>query len=479
MQLNQNLNIKHSQSIVMTPQLRQAIKLLQFSNLELSSYIEEQIEKNPFLENKKSDVISDTNSLSSFKSEDKNSLNQENDKDIQRWEDKFHTKRRSSSFDDVNSIEERIAEPKKTLRSYLMEQILLDIPEGKERKIAILLLDLIEPSGWINFDLKSFCVQNKVEEHLTLKVLEKLQKLEPIGVFSRNLGECLRLQLKEKGLLNQNIEVVTNNLEYLAKGEIQKLCKLARVNEEKLSEYINLIKNLNPKPATAFSDDDFRIDPPDVIVEKTKKGWKVELNKSTLPAIKIEEELVNKVSKTKQSNEDDKKFVSEAFNSAKWLMRAIEQRNSTTLKVAVEILKKQKEFFKYGPGHLKPLVLRNVASSIGMHESTVSRVTRAKLLQTPWGLFQMKDFFSSSVGQTDTEEAHSAKTVRTLLKEIISHETTNKPFSDEKLSELFKERGVIVARRTVAKYREMLKIPSSAERKRLMRLNKVINIKTN
>merc|ERR1711939_834610 len=156
MGLNQNLNIKHSQSIVMTPQLRQAIKLLQFSNLELSSYIEEQIEKNPFLENKKSDVISDTNSLSSFKSEDKNSLNQENDKDIQRWEDKFHTKRRSSSFDDVNSIEERIAEPKKTLRSYLMEQILLDIPEGKERKIAILLLDLIEPSGWINFDLKSF-----------------------------------------------------------------------------------------------------------------------------------------------------------------------------------------------------------------------------------------------------------------------------------------------------------------------------------
>ena len=129
--------------------------------------------------------------------------------------------------------------------------------------------------------------------------------------------------------------------------------------------------------------------------KKTKKGWKVELNKSTLPAIKIEEELVNKVSKTKQPNEDDKKFVSEAFNSAKWLMRAIEQRNSTTLKVAVEILKKQKEFFKYGPGHLKPLVLRNVASSIGMHESTVSRVTRAKLLQTPWGLFQMKDFLAA------------------------------------------------------------------------------------
>merc|ERR1711988_934986 len=243
------LNIKHSQSIVMTPQLRQAIKLLQFSNLELSSYIEEQIEKNPFLENKKSDVFSETNSLNSLKSEDKNILNQESEKDIQRWEDRFHNKRRPSSFDDINSIEERIAEPKKTLRSHLMEQILLDIPEGIERKIAILFLDLIEPSGWINFDIETFCIQNKVEEQVTLDVLKKLQKLEPIGVFSRNLGECLRLQLQEKGLLNNNIEVVTNNLELLAKGEIQKLCKLAQVNEEKLSEFINIIKNLNPKPA--------------------------------------------------------------------------------------------------------------------------------------------------------------------------------------------------------------------------------------
>ena len=477
MQLNNNLNIKHSQSIVMTPQLRQAIKLLQFSNLELSSYIEEQIEKNPFLENKKSDIFSNTDSLKLSKSE--NNFNQENDKDIQRWEDKFHNKKRSSSFDDLSSIEERIAEPRKSLRSHLMEQILLDIPELKERKVAFLLLDLIEPSGWINLEMDDFCEQNKIEHEFTLKVLEKLQRLEPIGVFSRNLGECLRLQLKEKGLLSKNIEVVTNNLELLAKGEIQKLCKLAKVNEEKLSEFINIIKNLNPKPATSYADENFRIDPPDVIIEKTKKGWKVELNKSTLPAIKIEEGLANKVTKTKHTNDEDKKFVSEAFNSAKWLMRAIEQRNSTTLKVAVEILKKQKDFFKFGPGHLKPLVLRNVASSIGMHESTVSRVTRAKLLQTPWGLFQMKDFFSSSVGPADKDEAHSAKTVRTLLKEIISNEISSRPYSDEKLSELFKEKGVFVARRTVAKYREMLKIPSSAERKRLMRLNKVINIKTN
>ncbi len=478
MQLNQRLNIKHSQSIVMTPQLRQAIKLLQFSNLELSSYIEEEIEKNPFLENKKNDVLSRNGTTKMQESNNKENFSEDNEKDTQRWEERFQSKQRSNSFDDISSIEERIAQPKKSLRSHLMEQILLDIPEGPERKVAILILDLIEPSGWINFDIDEFTYKNNLEKDSTLKVLEKLQKLEPTGVFSRNLGECLRLQLKEKGLFNQSIEIITNNLEYLAKGEIQKLCKLAKVNEEKLSEYVNLIKSLNPKPATSFTDDDFRIEPPDVVIEKTKKGWKVELNKSTLPAIKIEEGLAEKVKNNIKKSENDKKFVSEAFNSAKWLLRAIEQRNSTTLKVAVEILKKQKEFFKNGPGHLKPLVLRNVAGSIGMHESTVSRVTRSKLLQTPWGLFQMKDFFSSSVGQNENEEAHSAKTVRTLLKEIISSEKSNRPYSDEKLSLIFKERGVLVARRTVAKYREMLKIPSSAERKRLMRLNKVINIKS-
>ena len=176
MQLNQNLNIKHSQSIVMTPQLRQAIKLLQFSNLELSSYIEEEIEKNPFLENKKSDIFSNTDSLKQTKLENKEDTYPDSDKDLQRWEDKFHKKQRGSSYDDISSIEERIAEPKKSLRSYLMEQILLDIPEGEERKIAILLLDLIEPSGWITIDIEVFISSNNLEKETTLEVLKKTSK---------------------------------------------------------------------------------------------------------------------------------------------------------------------------------------------------------------------------------------------------------------------------------------------------------------
>ncbi len=462
MQFNQRLNVKHSQSIVMTPQLRQAIKLLQFSNLELSSYIDEEIEKNPFLEKKNNSL--EISKESSF----------ENTSDTeQRWDLNSKNKNNNFQYDDISKIEDRIGEPKKTLRNYLLDQILLEIPVGENRKIALLLLDIIEPSGWININLDEFIDKNNISREKILLVLKKLQKLEPCGIFARNLGECLRIQLNEKKLLNKANYKLTENLGLLAKGEIKKLCKITGLNEKMLSIEINNIKKLNPKPAEEFSDYDFRIDPPDVMISNTEKGWKVELNRSTLPTLFIQESFADEV-KSNNKN-DDKKFVNESVNSARWLLRAIEQRNSTTLKIAVQILKKQKSFFKDGPGHLKPLVLRDVAEAVNMHESTVSRVTRSKLLQTPWGIFQMKDFFSSSLGESD-QEAHAAKTVRTLLKEIIENEKDSKPYSDDQISKIFKQKGVNVARRTVAKYREMLNIPSSAERKRLMRLNKVINI---
>ena len=467
MQLNQRLNIKHSQSIVMTPQLRQAIKLLQFSNLELSSYIDEEIEKNPFLDRKNKQTA-----LEGAKNPDNNL---EAEGDSKRWEEGY---KRNNNFhyDEISNLEDRIAEPKKSLRKHLIDQIILDIPVGEEREIAFMLLDVIEPSGWINSDIKLISEKNNISYEKVLYVLEKLQKLEPCGVFARNLGECLRIQLKEKNLLNESNFKLTENLELLAKGEIKKLCKIINLTEKMLSIEIKNIKKLNPKPAEEYDSDEFRIDPPDVMISRSSKGWKVELNKSTLPSLVVQENFADKIKKNNDKDED-KKYVSEAINSARWLMRAIEQRNSTTLKISVEILKQQSSFFRNGPGHLKPLVLRDVAKAVNMHESTVSRVTRSKLLQTPWGIFQMKDFFSSSVGETDKDEAHAAKTVRTLLKQIIKGEKENKPYSDEQISIIFKNKGVNVARRTVAKYREMLNIPSSAERKRLMRLNKVINIK--
>ena len=211
MQFNQRLNIKHSQSIVMTPQLRQAIKLLQFSNLELSNYIDEEIEKNPFLERKNNNDIN--------RSED-TSLAKANESE-QRWELPYKNNNTNFQYDDLSNIEDRVGETKKTLRIFLLDQILLEIPEGAERKVALLFLDIIEPTGWINFDIDEFLTKNNISKNITLNVLYKLQKLEPCGVFARDLGECLRIQLEDKKLLNQANIKLTENLSLLAKGEIK------------------------------------------------------------------------------------------------------------------------------------------------------------------------------------------------------------------------------------------------------------------
>jgi len=284
MQFNQRLNIKHSQSIVMTPQLRQAIKLLQFSNLELSNYIDEEIEKNPFLERKENH-----NNLEVSR----DSISEESNEAEHRWDSISKNKSNTFQYDELSNIEDRIPEAKKNLRSYLMDQILLEIPKGEERKVAILFLDLIEPSGWINIDIDIFAEKNNILKETAWNVLKKLQRLEPTGVFARNLGECLRIQLKEKNLLNKSNYKLTENLELLAKGEIKKLCKIISINEQNLSKEINAIKKLNPKPAEEFSDYNFRIDPPDVMISNTEKGWKVELNKSTLPTLFIQEDFDN------------------------------------------------------------------------------------------------------------------------------------------------------------------------------------------
>ena len=337
MQFNQRLNIKHSQSIVMTPQLRQAIKLLQFSNLELSNYIDEEIEKNPFLERKNNNDINRSEDTSFAKANESE----------QRWELPYKKNSTNFQYDDLSNIEDRVGEHKKTLRNFLLDQILLEIPEGEERKVALLFLDIIEPTGWINFDIDEFLTKNNISKNITLNVLHKLQKLEPCGVFARDLGECLRIQLEDKKLLNQANTKLTENLSLLAKGEIRKLCKITGLNEHNLSTEINNIKKLNPKPAEEFSDYDFRIEPPDVMISSLEKGWKVELNKSTLPTLFVQEDFAEEV-KNINKTDNDKKFVNESINSARWLLRAVEQRNSTTLKIAVEILKKQKSFLNLG-----------------------------------------------------------------------------------------------------------------------------------
>jgi len=259
------------------------------------------------------------------------------------------------------------------------------------------------------------------------------------------------------------------NLNLLAKGELKQLMRITGLNQEGISKSISLIRSLNPKPGESFEYDESYRNAPDVIVSKGSNGWVVELNKSTLPSITINEQYINEMSKSIR-DESSTNFVSEAVASARWLKRSVEQRNSTTLTIAAAIVAQQEDFLELGLSHLKPMVLRDIATNVGMHESTVSRVTTGLVIETPRGCFAMKYFFSVSLNSAEDGENHAATAVRESIRKLISEEPEKKPLSDEAIAIIMKKQGIDLARRTVAKYREIMKIPSSAQRRRQTRL---------
>ena len=296
-----------------------------------------------------------------------------------------------------------------------------------------------------------------------------MQSFEPNGVFARNLKECLKIQLMNENNFDSKKEILIENIDLLGSGNIKGLQKLTGLKEERLKDEIRIIRALNPKPGSKYSTDNDNIFHPDVIVTKNNSDWAVELNHGTLPKININEDYVKEIERL-QCGESDKKFINESLNSARWLLKAIQQRNVTTLKISSEIVNQQKEFFEKGKKYLKPMVLKDVAKKINMHESTVSRVTSDKLMLTPRGVFEMKLFFSASISSTKKGETHSAESVRESLKKLISSEPVNNPLSDEMLVEKLQDEGIDLARRTVAKYRELLNIPASSVRRKIMKI---------
>ncbi len=483
MQISQNLKLRQSQSLIMTPQLQQAIKLLQLNNIELCELVRKEMEENPFLEDEleKSFVQneqineSDTENVSEAFESGESILNEPKSEDVEnRWDLDINVSPSNHNFDttDSGSIAEQTVSEKITLKSFLNEQVKLEFKNLNERIIAEILVDYVDNSGWLkekNESLVSIigCNEEKLEE-----VIFRMQKFEPTGVFSRNLEECLKIQLQEKELFNEQMKLLIANFDLLARGEIKHLCKICKLTESELTRYIKIIKTLNPKPGTKFSDDQEQILEPDVIVNQKNNEWIVELNNSNLPKIIVNEDYVKELERLK-SNENDKKFVAESVNSARWLIKAIEQRNLTTLKISAEIVKQQKLFFEKGVSYLKPMILKDVAKKIGMHESTVSRVTTGKLMLTSRGIIEMKNFFSATINGTSNGEAHSAASVRETLKNLISNEPLNNPFSDEVIVLKLQNHGINLARRTVAKYRELLNIPASSERRKIMKIQSI------
>ena len=479
MQITQNLKLKQSQSLVMTPQLQQAIKLLQLNNLELTELVNKELEENPFLENESSEekvekFEEETNDLSeSFESGESIADEPKIDDYDNRWDTDLsyqsYSKTTDSDSIDPGSVVEQTLSEKISLKGILKNQAELEFKSQTEKKISELLIDYIEPSGWITISIDELADFSGFDKTLIEKVLLKMQNFEPNGVFARNLKECLIIQLKNEDKLNNSKKKLIENLELLGEGNLKELQKITNLREEELKENIKSIRLLNPKPGTKYSDENSIIFNPDVIVTKNNENWEVELNNSTLPKVTVNQEYINEIEGLNCS-ESDKKYITENLNSAKWLIKAIQQRNTTTLKISAEIVNQQKLFFEKGKKYLKPMILKDVAKKINMHESTVSRVTSEKLMLTPRGIFEMKIFFSASIGGTNDGDSFSAASVRESLKKLISNEPMNNPFSDEILVNKLNSQGISLARRTVAKYRELLNIPSSSIRRRMMRI---------
>ena len=490
MKINQQLKIKQNQSIVMTPQLQQAIKLLQLTNIELAEYVENAKLENPFIKeelNIKKILKNDQKTFDVLENAKQNedtlkinsNLEMNNSFDTHISDRSFEKNKNSikNNFERNNTslseVIENTVSNKISLKEHLTNQISLSF-EKKDQSLAISLIDYLHPSGWLVQPVEDIAEELKKPVNYIDEIIKQLQCLEPIGIFAKNLSECLKIQLQEKGILDNKYKILLDNLSLITKGKIKTLTKMCEIENDKIIKMISIIKTLNPKPGENFNSEPLRISEPDIIVTKTIKGWKIDLNKSTLPTIDLDENYIAEISNL-NLGVDDNDFTANKIGEAKWLKKAVDQRNKTILKVASVILQKQIGFFKHGFSHMKPLILKDVADTIGMHESTVSRVTNSKLILTDWGLLSLKEFFSASIPSSEESDKHAASAVREALKKLISTEVSNKPLSDEKIADVLSDQGIEVARRTVAKYRDMLSIPSSAERKRRSKLSKLLS----
>lgn len=482
--ISQRLDLRQSQQLVMTPQLQQAIKLLQLNNVELSEFIEEEMERNPLLEKAEPE-----GTQSSAEQEDAASSSQEQARDDvdAAFESPDDSEGRdfdagssmvdigsggSSNFDIMDESFENRMSAEKTLREHLTQQLHMAISDERDRMIGALLIDSLDASGYLRSSVSELSQRLSCTPERIGQLLDVMKGFDPTGVFARDLAECLALQLAEQGKLDAPMRILLENLQLLADHEFKKLAALCGgVNETYLFDMIDEIKSLNPKPAAEFDHLVVQTAVPDVLMKRMAKniggGWRVELNSDTLPRVLINQEYFTQVSQHSRDAKD-KTYVNEQLASANWLVRALDQRAQTILKVAAAIVEEQDAFFNYGIEYLKPLTLKDIAETIEMHESTVSRVTTNKYIGTPRGLFELKFFFSTALISVDGA-VHSAEGIKARIKNLIDAENAENILSDDTIVDLLKAEGVDLARRTVAKYRESMNIGSSVQRRKQKR----------
>ncbi len=531
MAVTQRLELRQGQTLVMTPQLQQAIKLLQLSNVELAAFIDRELEQNPLLErddgpdggasenaaldgaaapeatlmnghdtgvpgeiaagseaaaeqmaevsaadmtesapdsldlaNAESlpgdnDAPLDTDFENVYQSSPGDDRGQD-DTSFSNWGAGGNTR-----FEDSDqSIESQLTEAV-TLRQHLLDQLQMDVTDPIDRMIGVHLIDMLDVSGYLVGDLEDLSETLACDIARVEATLAKMQKMDPAGVFARSLRECLALQLSEQNRLDPAIERLLDNLDLLGKRQFAELRKICGVDEEDFMEMIAEIKALNPRPAATFDDNAAEPIIPDVLMRAQPDGtWLVELNSDTLPRVLVNTRYFTNVSERVRTKEE-REYLSNQYQTANWLVKSLHQRATTILKVAAEIVRQQDAFFRKGVQHMKPLTLRHIAEVIEMHESTVSRVTSNKYIVTPRGTYELKYFFTASIGGSDGE-SHSAEAVRYRIKVLIDAENASKILSDDTIVDMLRGDGIDIARRTVAKYRESMRIPSSVQRRR-------------
>lgn len=477
MAISQRLELRQSQSLVMTPQLQQAIKLLQFNNVELAAYVEQELEQNPFLERAAADpAAAGANAPAREAPARGDEDNLDDRRGNENWDGAPPTLpewgapgpgaggANGPEDDDLGGLEQRLAATP-NLRDHLREQAHLLVSTTRERGIADALIDNLDEAGYLAASAADVAAMLNVAERAVETVRQRLLGIEPTGVLATSLAECLAVQLRQRDRLDPAMQTLLDHLDLLADGAMARLSALCGVDEADLHDMLADLRRCQPKPAAAFGGEAVQPMVPDILMRRLPDGqFAVELNPETLPRVLVNNRYYARVAQDAEGKEA-RSFLNENLQSANWLVRALDQRANTILKVAGEIVRQQDAFFRHGVTHLRPMTLREIAEAIGMHESTVSRVTANKYLASPRGVFELKYFFSTAIAGADGA-SHAAEAVRHRIKRLIEGESPDAVLSDEQLVAILKREGIDVARRTVAKYREGMKIPSSSRRKR-------------
>lgn len=456
MKLSYGLTIEQTQKLTMTPELIQAIRILQFNTQELDNFVQGELMENPVLEFDRTADIEPPKEQPDFDLREK--VKEEyDDISYRQWE--YSKDKDSFSFEQFVSRDQ-------TLEDSLLLQLTFSKLKGKDLKIGRYLVEAIDDNGYLKADMEKVArCFDTTEEHVE-KVLDVIQTFEPLGVGARNLKECLIIQLAAKGLLEDRIEyIILNHLEDLGENRLGKVSKQLGIPVSQVQMVCDLIRTLEPKPGRSFaSNENVKYITPDVLVEKVNEEYVVSTNEYSIPHLMVSPYYTT-LSKETKNDAEVSKYLTDKFNSALWLIKSIEQRRQTIFNVVTAVVEHQKEFLDKGPKYLKTLTLKQVADVMGVHESTVSRSINGKYMQTPRGVFEIRYFFSSGVTGHDGEGL-SSNSIKTFIKEIIDGEDPKKPYSDQEMVEILSEKGIEISRRTVAKYREGMNILSSSKRRR-------------